>query len=60
MLRMGQAQVIRHKHFVEGVPIRRIAREMRVSRNTVSHLTFFGQGFSRRMVFKFHEIGRCA
>ena len=35
MLRMGQAQVIRHKHFVEGVAIRRIAREMRISRNTV-------------------------
>jgi len=35
MLRMGQAQVIRHKYFVEGIPIRRIAREMRVSRNTV-------------------------
>ena len=35
MLRMDQAHVIRHKHFVEGVPIRRIAREMGVSRNTV-------------------------
>ena len=35
MLRMGQAQVIRHKHFVEGMPIRRIAREMKMSRNTV-------------------------
>jgi predicted transcriptional regulator len=35
MLRRGQAQVIRHTHFVEGMPIRRIAREMKMSRNTV-------------------------
>ena len=34
MLRIGQVHVIRHKYFVEGIPIRRIAREMRVSRNT--------------------------
>jgi transposase len=32
---MDQAHVIRHKHFIEGIPIRRIAREMRLSRNTV-------------------------
>jgi len=35
MLRMDQAHVIRHKHFFEGVSIRRIAREMKLSRNTV-------------------------
>jgi transposase len=35
MLRMDQAHVIRHKHFVEGIGIRRIAREMGLSRNTV-------------------------
>jgi len=35
MLRMDQAHVIRHKHFVEGVGVRRIAREMGLSRNTV-------------------------
>jgi transposase len=32
---MDQAHVIRHKHFIEGIPIRRIAREMKLSRNTV-------------------------
>jgi transposase len=32
---MDQAHVIRHKHFFEGVSIRRIAREMKLSRNTV-------------------------
>ena len=35
MLRMDQVHVIRHKHFVEGVGVRRIAREMGLSRNTV-------------------------
>ena len=35
MLRMDQAHVIRHKHFIEGIPIRRIAREMKLSLNTV-------------------------
>ena len=35
MLRMDQVHVIRHKVLVEGLSIRRVAREMRVSRNTV-------------------------
>jgi transposase len=35
MLRMDQAHVIRHKHFIEGIPIRRIALQMKLSRNTV-------------------------
>ncbi len=35
MLRVSQVHVIRHKFFVEGVKIRRIARELGVSRNTV-------------------------
>lgn len=35
MLRMDQVHVIRHKHFLEGHSIRRIAREMGISRNTV-------------------------
>jgi transposase len=32
---MDQAHVIRYKHFIEGVSVRRIARQMRLSRNTV-------------------------
>lgn len=35
MLKMGQAHVIRHKVFIEGRSIRRVAREMMISRNTV-------------------------
>jgi predicted transcriptional regulator len=35
MLRMDQAYVIRHKVLVEGVPVRRVARDLGVSRNTV-------------------------
>ena len=35
MLRMDQIHVIRHKVFVEGQSIRRVAREMGFSRNTV-------------------------
>ncbi len=35
MLRVSQVQVIRHKFFVEGVGIRRIAQDMGMSRNTV-------------------------
>ena len=35
MLRMDQVHVIRHKVLVEGLSIRRVAREMGVSRNTV-------------------------
>lgn len=35
MLRMDQVHVIRHKVLVEGQPIRQVAREMGVSRNTV-------------------------
>lgn len=49
MLRMGQAQVIRHKHFVEGIPIRRIAREMKMSRNTVRKY-LLGEGEPKREV----------
>lgn len=48
MLRMGQAHVIRHKYFVEGIPIRRIAREMRLSRNTVRKY-LSGDGEPRRL-----------
>jgi len=35
MLRMDQVYVIRHKVLVEGLSIRAVARQMRVSRNTV-------------------------
>jgi transposase len=35
MLRVDQVHVIRHKVLVEGLSIRRVAREIRVSRNTV-------------------------
>lgn len=35
MLRMDWVHVIRHKHFLEGKSIRRVAREMGISRNTV-------------------------
>jgi transposase len=35
MLKMGQVHVIRHKYFAEGTSIRQIAREMKISRNTV-------------------------
>ena len=35
MLRMDQVHVIRHKVLVEGQPIRKVAREMAISRNTV-------------------------
>jgi transposase len=35
MLRMDQVHVVRHKVLVEGVQIRRVAREMGLSRNTV-------------------------
>jgi transposase len=35
MLRMDQVNVIRHKVLVEGLSIRLVARQMRVSRNTV-------------------------
>jgi len=36
MLRMAQVHVIRHKVLVEGLSIRQVARELGVSRNTVS------------------------
>jgi transposase len=36
MLRMDQVHVIRHKVLREGVSIRRVARELSISRNTVS------------------------
>ena len=32
---MEEVYVVRHRHLVEGVPIRRIAREMGIDRNTV-------------------------
>jgi transposase len=35
MLRMSQVHVIRHKVLVEGVSVRRVARELGVSRNTI-------------------------
>ena len=35
MLRMDQVYVIRHKVLVEGLSIRAVARQMKVSRNTV-------------------------
>jgi transposase len=35
MLKVGQTHVIRHKVLVEGLSIRRVAREMSISRNTV-------------------------
>jgi len=41
MLRMAQVHVIRHKVLVEGLSIRRVAREMGVSRNTVSSFEIF-------------------
>jgi transposase-like protein len=36
MLRMNQVRVIRHKVLREGASIRRVARELGISRNTVS------------------------
>jgi predicted transcriptional regulator len=36
MLRMDQVHLIRHKVLHEGVSIRRVARELSISRNTVS------------------------
>jgi DNA-binding transcriptional regulator LsrR (DeoR family) len=36
MLRMDQVHVIRHKVLVEGQSIRSVAREMAISRNTIS------------------------
>jgi transposase len=36
MLRMDQVHVIRHKVLREGASIRRVARELGISRNTVS------------------------
>ena len=35
MLRMNQIHVVRHKVLAEGLGVRRVAREMGVSRNTV-------------------------
>ena len=35
MLRMDQVHVIRHKVLIEGQSIRRVARELGLSRNTV-------------------------
>jgi transposase len=37
MLRMDQVHVVRHKVLVEGRPIRSVAREMGIARNTVKH-----------------------
>jgi transposase len=37
MLRMDQVHVIRHKVLVDGHSVRRVAREMKVSRNTIRH-----------------------
>jgi len=36
MLRIDQVHVIRHKVLVEGQSIRSVAREMAISRNTIS------------------------
>src|SRR6202142_4018073 len=35
MLRMDQVHVVRHKVLVEGLPVRRVARELGIARNTV-------------------------
>jgi predicted transcriptional regulator len=35
MLRMDQVHIVRHKVLVEGLGVRRVAREMGLSRNTV-------------------------
>jgi DNA-binding transcriptional regulator LsrR (DeoR family) len=35
MLRMDQVHVVRHKVLVEGVSVRKVARELGISRNTV-------------------------
>jgi transposase len=40
MLEMGRVYVIRHKYFTEGLSIRRIAKELAVSRNTVRKYLF--------------------
>lgn len=50
MLRVDQAYVIRHKVLVEGVGRRRVAREMRISRNTVRK--YLGEAEPRRRVSK--------
>lgn len=39
MLRVDQLHVIRHKVLTEGLPVRQVAREMGVSRNTVKKYT---------------------
>jgi len=49
MLKMGLVYVIRHKHFTEGLSIRRIARDLKISRNTVSDKTSTPTGRSRHM-----------
>jgi len=46
MLRMDQVHVIRHKVLREGVSIRRVARELSISRNTVSK--YLGQSAPMR------------
>jgi transcriptional regulator with XRE-family HTH domain len=40
MLEMGHVYVIRHKHFTEGMSIRRIAKDLGISRNTVRKYLF--------------------
>ena len=40
MLKMGLVYVIRHKHFTEGLSIRRISRDLKISRNTVRKYLF--------------------
>jgi transposase len=40
MLEMGRVYVIRHKYFTEGLSIRRIAKDLEVSRNTVRKYLF--------------------
>ncbi|MBP7798144.1 MAG: helix-turn-helix domain-containing protein, partial [Thermoanaerobaculaceae bacterium] len=47
---MEQVHVIRHKVMVEGQSIRRVAREMGVSRNTVRK--YLGQSEPRRRELK--------
>lgn len=48
MLRVDQVYVVRHQRLVEGVPVRRIAREMGIIRNTVRK--YLGQSEPVRQV----------
>jgi hypothetical protein len=57
MLRMGQVHVMKHKHFVEGIPIRQIALEMRVSQNTTEKQKITGSRVHQQLVEDGFTVG---